>query len=139
MPSDRLDKGRSDLDTDPPPSPSMTAVASSPNLQSLPRHGWGNGSGSQMSMSLNGVNSDELPRMLVPRKSAQRSNSSSSMLLLHTRSMACRMGMPIGPYVRSLLLEVYGRLPRQNRSPAYLPSDHSQLAQALLLRCRILP
>ncbi|KAH9889157.1 hypothetical protein F4778DRAFT_393242 [Xylariomycetidae sp. FL2044] len=56
----------------------MTAVASPPNFTQHNRPGWGinpGGHGSQM----NPMNSEELNRMFMPRKSLQRNNSSSSI------------------------------------------------------------
>ncbi|KAI9745311.1 MAG: hypothetical protein M1818_001591 [Claussenomyces sp. TS43310] len=52
----------------------MTAVANPPSYQQITRPTWGsNGQG-----GLNSMNPDEVARMLMPRKSAQRANSSSS-------------------------------------------------------------
>ena len=53
----------------------MTAVASPPSLQPLPRLGWnpsGNG-------ALNPMSADDVSRIVLPRKGPQRSNSSSSV------------------------------------------------------------
>ncbi|KDB21056.1 hypothetical protein H109_07000 [Trichophyton interdigitale MR816] len=56
----------------------MTAVASPPSVQSAPRLGWyPTGDGGQGSLS--SMSADEVSRMLMPRKSVQRSNSSSSL------------------------------------------------------------
>lgn len=55
----------------------MTAVASPPSLQPLPRIGWNSGSSGQG--GLNSISTDEVSRMFMPRKSAQRSNSSSTI------------------------------------------------------------
>lgn len=56
----------------------MTAVASPPSVQSGSRLGWYNtGNGGQGTLS--SVNADEVPRVFMPRKHVQRSNSSSSL------------------------------------------------------------
>ena len=55
----------------------MTAVASHPSLQPLPRIGWNSGNSGQG--GLNSISTDEVSRMFMPRKSAQRSNSSSTI------------------------------------------------------------
>lgn len=55
----------------------MTAVASPPSLQPLPRIGWNSGGSGQG--GLNSISTDEVSRMFMPRKSAQRSNSSSTI------------------------------------------------------------
>ncbi|KAF3490906.1 vacuolar protein sorting-associated protein 64 [Arthroderma uncinatum] len=56
----------------------MTAVASPPSVQSAPRLGWyPTGDGGQG--ALTSMSADEVSRMLMPRKSIQRSNSSSSI------------------------------------------------------------
>lgn len=51
----------------------MTAVASPPSAQPLPR--WNNGNGAE---GLDSMSAEEVSRMFMPRKSAQRQNSSSS-------------------------------------------------------------
>ncbi|GAM41298.1 hypothetical protein TCE0_042r14320 [Talaromyces pinophilus] len=56
----------------------MTAVASPPSVQSGPRLGWySTGNGGQA--ALGSMNTDDVSRMFMPRKSVQRSNSSSSL------------------------------------------------------------
>ncbi|KAJ5590959.1 hypothetical protein N7450_004931 [Penicillium hetheringtonii] len=56
----------------------MTAVASPPSVQSGSRLGWySTGDGGQGALS--SMNTDEVSRMLMPRKHIQRSNSSSSL------------------------------------------------------------
>ncbi|EED20193.1 cytoplasm to vacuole targeting Vps64, putative [Talaromyces stipitatus ATCC 10500] len=56
----------------------MTAVASPPSVQSGPRLGWySSGNGGQA--ALGSMNTDDVSRMFMPRKSVQRSNSSSSL------------------------------------------------------------
>ena len=55
----------------------MTAVASPPSLHSLPRLGWNSING--ISGSGDSMSSDESTRMFMPRKSVQRTNSSSSV------------------------------------------------------------
>ncbi|EIT74315.1 FHA domain protein [Aspergillus oryzae 100-8] len=56
----------------------MTAVASPPSVQSGPRLGWyESGNGGQGALS--SMNGDEVSRMFMPRKTIQRSNSSSSL------------------------------------------------------------
>lgn len=56
----------------------MTAVASPPSVQSGPRLGWYSaGNGGQT--ALTSINTDDVSRMFMPRKSVQRSNSSSSL------------------------------------------------------------
>lgn len=55
----------------------MTAVASPPSLQPLPRIGWNSGNNGQGGLS--SISTDEVSRMFMPRKSAQRSNSSSTI------------------------------------------------------------
>ncbi|KAB8232882.1 putative cytoplasm to vacuole targeting Vps64 [Aspergillus alliaceus] len=56
----------------------MTAVASPPSVQSGPRLGWyDSGNGGQGALS--SMNGDEVSRMFMPRKTVQRSNSSSSV------------------------------------------------------------
>ncbi len=54
----------------------MTAVASASSFQQLPRNGWPNGNGTQ---TMNGMSPEEVSRMFLPRQSAQRSHSSSSL------------------------------------------------------------
>ena len=56
----------------------MTAVASPPSLQSLPRLGW-NSSSSSHAGGLNSMSAEEVSRIVLPRKGPQRSNSSSSI------------------------------------------------------------
>ena len=51
----------------------MTAVASPPSVQSLPR--WSTGNGAE---GLDSMSAEEVTRMFMPRKSAQRQNSASS-------------------------------------------------------------
>src|SRR5438552_1654947 len=56
----------------------MTAVASPPSVQSVPRLGWysaGNGGQGALASS----SADDVSRMFMPRKSVQRTNSSSSL------------------------------------------------------------
>ncbi|OKL60761.1 hypothetical protein UA08_04272 [Talaromyces atroroseus] len=56
----------------------MTAVASPPSVQSGPRLGWySTGNGGQA--ALGSMNTEDVSRMFMPRKSVQRSNSSSSL------------------------------------------------------------
>ncbi|KAL4819356.1 hypothetical protein BDW67DRAFT_141101 [Aspergillus spinulosporus] len=56
----------------------MTAVASPPSVQTGPRLGWyDSGDGGQGALS--SMNPDEVSRMFMPRKTLQRSNSSSSI------------------------------------------------------------
>lgn len=56
---------------------SMTAVASPPSVQSGPRLGWySSGNGGQ---GLSSMETDEVSRVFMPRKSVQRSDSSSSL------------------------------------------------------------
>ncbi|KAI9050397.1 hypothetical protein LZ554_005562 [Drepanopeziza brunnea f. sp. 'monogermtubi'] len=52
----------------------MTAVANPPSFQQNSRSGWSASQG-----ALNAMNADEVARMFMPRKSAQRANSSSSI------------------------------------------------------------
>ena len=52
----------------------MTAVASPPSVQSLPR--WNSGNGTE---GLDSVSAEEVTRLFMPKKSAQRQNSSSSI------------------------------------------------------------
>lgn len=54
----------------------MTAVASPPSFQQNTRSTWGANVGQG---GLNAMNADEVARMFMPRKSAQRANSSSSI------------------------------------------------------------
>jgi FHA domain len=54
----------------------MTAVANPPSFQQINRSAWGANGGQG---SLNSINPDEVARMFMPRKSAQRANSSSSI------------------------------------------------------------
>src|SRR5271167_2139834 len=54
----------------------MTAVANPPSFQQNNRPAWG---ASVSQGGLNSMNSDEVARMFMPRKSAQRANSSSSI------------------------------------------------------------
>ncbi|TVY39079.1 Uncharacterized protein LOCC1_G007207 [Lachnellula occidentalis] len=54
----------------------MTAVASPPSFQQNNRSQWGANVGQG---GLNSMNADEVARMFMPRKSAQRTNSSSSI------------------------------------------------------------
>src|SRR6266498_3445242 len=55
----------------------MTAVASPPSFQSLPRLGWNSNNTGQG--GLNPMSADDVSRMFMPRKSVQRTNSSSSI------------------------------------------------------------
>ena len=55
----------------------MTAVAPPPSFQPLPRAAWNSGDASQG--GLNDMSTDEVSRMFMPRKSAQRASSSSSL------------------------------------------------------------
>ncbi|KAL2801236.1 hypothetical protein BJX66DRAFT_5007 [Aspergillus keveii] len=56
----------------------MTAVASPPSVQTGPRLGWyDSGNGGQGALS--SMNSEEVSRMFMPRKTLHRSNSSSSI------------------------------------------------------------
>ncbi|KAI9373261.1 hypothetical protein BJX61DRAFT_389467 [Aspergillus egyptiacus] len=56
----------------------MTAVASPPSVQTGPRLGWfESGNGGQGALS--SMNTDEVSRMFMPRKTLHRSNSSSSI------------------------------------------------------------
>ncbi len=54
----------------------MTAVANPPSFQQINRSAWGANGGQG---GLNAMNVDEVARMFMPRKSAQRANSSSSI------------------------------------------------------------
>ncbi|MCJ1474545.1 hypothetical protein MMC13_003203 [Lambiella insularis] len=54
----------------------MTAVASPPSLQSLPRLGWNSGNSAQ---GLNSMSADDVSRMFMPRKDPEKKNSSSSL------------------------------------------------------------
>ncbi|KAK1147426.1 hypothetical protein N8T08_001508 [Aspergillus melleus] len=56
----------------------MTAVASPPSVQSGPRLGWYDSSNGGQG-ALSSMNADEVSRMFMPRKTVQRSNSSSSL------------------------------------------------------------
>ena len=56
----------------------MTAVASPPSLQSLPRLGWNSPSSSHAG-GLNSMSAEDVSRIVLPRKGPQRSNSSSSV------------------------------------------------------------
>ncbi|KKK16095.1 hypothetical protein P175DRAFT_0430123 [Aspergillus ochraceoroseus IBT 24754] len=56
----------------------MTAVASPPSVQSGPRLGWCESSNGGPG-ALSSMNADEVSRMFMPRKTIQRSNSSSSL------------------------------------------------------------
>ncbi|KAI9842982.1 MAG: hypothetical protein M1837_006719 [Sclerophora amabilis] len=55
----------------------MTAVATAPSFQPIARSSWGTGNGNQG--GLNSMSSEEVTRMFMPRKTAQRTNSSSSI------------------------------------------------------------
>ncbi|KAF2839123.1 hypothetical protein M501DRAFT_933617 [Patellaria atrata CBS 101060] len=55
----------------------MTAVAPLPNFQPVPRTGWSAPNGS--ANGINSMSADEVSRMFMPRPSAKRSNSSSSL------------------------------------------------------------
>ncbi|MCJ1393578.1 hypothetical protein MMC18_006453 [Xylographa bjoerkii] len=55
----------------------MTAVASPPSFQSLPRLGWNSGNSAQG--SLNSMSADDVSRMFMPRKVLEKTNSSSSL------------------------------------------------------------
>lgn len=61
----------------------MTAVASPPSVQSLPR--WNSGNGTE---ALDSVSAEEVTRLFMPRKSAQRPNSSSSTVPALSPSLA---------------------------------------------------
>jgi len=61
----------------------MTAVASPPSLQPNNRAAWG---ASVNTGGLNSMNADDVSRMFMPRKSAQRTNSSSSISSTSTLS-----------------------------------------------------
>lgn len=54
----------------------MTAVANPPSFQQINRSAWGASAGQG---GLNSMNPDDVTRMFIPRKGAQRSNSSSSI------------------------------------------------------------
>lgn len=56
----------------------MTAVASLPSFQSVPRPAWHSGHAPSQG-NLNGMGGEDVSRMLMPRKGVQRSNSSSSV------------------------------------------------------------
>lgn len=60
----------------------MTAVASPPSVQSGPRLGWYSSSNGQT--PLGSMSADDVSQMFMPRKSMQRSNSSSSTLSTST-------------------------------------------------------
>ncbi|MCJ1319054.1 hypothetical protein MMC15_004387 [Xylographa vitiligo] len=55
----------------------MTAVASPPSFQSLPRLGWNSGNSTQG--GLNSMSADDVTRMFMPRKGLEKTNSSSSL------------------------------------------------------------
>ena len=55
----------------------MTAVASPPSLQPLSRLGWNSTNG--VTGALDSMSADDVSRMFMPRKSVQRTNSSSSV------------------------------------------------------------
>ncbi|MCJ1401294.1 hypothetical protein MMC11_004506 [Xylographa trunciseda] len=55
----------------------MTAVASPPSFQSLPRLGWNSGNSAQG--GLNSMSADDVSRMFMPRKGLEKTNSSSSL------------------------------------------------------------
>ncbi|KAI9697480.1 MAG: hypothetical protein M1820_007815 [Bogoriella megaspora] len=55
----------------------MTAVAPPPTFQPIPRAGWGTGSTGQNGLGT--MSAEDVSRMFMPRKSTQRSNSSSSI------------------------------------------------------------
>ncbi|KAI9760334.1 MAG: subunit of TIM23 translocase complex [Chaenotheca gracillima] len=55
----------------------MTAVAAPPSFQPISRSSWGPDSGDQA--GLNSMSTEEVTRMFMPRKTAQRTNSSSSL------------------------------------------------------------
>ncbi|TVY53553.1 Uncharacterized protein LCER1_G004823 [Lachnellula cervina] len=63
----------------------MTAVASPPSFQQNNRSQWGANVGQG---GLNSMNADEVARMFMPRKSAQRTNSSSSIASSSSTSSA---------------------------------------------------
>ena len=56
----------------------MTAVASAPTYQSVPRLAWHTGDGGSQG-GLNAMSTEEVSRMFIPRKGAPRPGSSSSM------------------------------------------------------------
>ena len=71
----------------------MTAVASPPSFQQSSRSGWGANLG-QGGVSINAMNPDEVARMFMPRKSAQRANSSSSISSISSTSSTGTITQP---------------------------------------------
>lgn len=69
----------------------MTAVASPPSFQPVPR--WTTGNGVQG--ALNPMSADEVSRMFMPRKSAQRTNSSSSIASSSSSSGSSTFTIPV--------------------------------------------
>ncbi|ESZ89887.1 hypothetical protein SBOR_9723 [Sclerotinia borealis F-4128] len=61
----------------------MTAVANPPSFPQINRSAWGS---SVNQGGMNAMNADEVARMFMPRKSAQRANSSSSITSLSSNS-----------------------------------------------------
>ena len=70
----------------------MTAVASPPSLQPLPR--WNSGDEKE---GLDSMSAEEVTRMFMPRKSAQRTNSSSSMASMSSTASASNVSAPATP------------------------------------------
>lgn len=69
----------------------MTAVASPPSFQQNNRSAWGASVGQG---GLNAMNADEVARMFMPRKSAQRTNSSSSISTNSSTSSTATIAQP---------------------------------------------
>jgi len=69
----------------------MTAVASPPSFQQNNRAAWGASVGQG---GLNAMNADEVARMFMPRKSAQRTNSSSSIASNSSTSSNATIAQP---------------------------------------------
>jgi hypothetical protein len=74
----------------------MTAVANIPSFQQTSRPAWG--------VNVNAMNADEVARMFMPRKSAQRANSSSSIASTSSTSSTATIshspqvnGVPMSP------------------------------------------
>ncbi|KAH6665372.1 cytoplasm to vacuole targeting protein-like protein Vps64 [Halenospora varia] len=69
----------------------MTAVANPPSFQQSNRSPWGASVGQG---GLNSMNPDEVARMFMPRKSAQRANSSSSITSTSSSSSTSTISQP---------------------------------------------
>jgi len=84
----------------------MTAVANPPSFQQTSRSAW---SANVSQGGLNAMNADEVARMFMPRKSAQRANSSSSISSTSSTSSTATIPQP-APQINGLPMSSSGDL-----------------------------